>query len=69
MTANYEYSRTKVDKLPLPVKMILSSKLKTFSGIFIAFFDSALNFEDFEQKIILIAHIFLELLTAKDMLT
>ena len=50
LTANYEYSRTKADKLPLLVKMQLSWKLKTFSGIFIAFFDSAWNFEHFEQK-------------------
>ena len=30
--------------------MQLSGKLETFSGLFIAFFESALNFEYFEKK-------------------
>ena len=30
--------------------MQLSEKLETFSGFFIAFFESALNFEHFEKK-------------------
>ena len=50
MTANYEYSCTNADDLPLPVKMQSPSKLKTFSPILIAFFDSALNFEHLEKK-------------------
>ena len=50
LTANYEYSSSKADNLPLPVKMQLYAKLKTFSLIFVAFFDSALHFQDFEEK-------------------
>ena len=47
LTANYEYSRSNTDNLPLPVQMQLSEKLETF---FIAFLESALNFEHFEKK-------------------
>ena len=50
LTANYEYSRSNTDNLPLPLQMQLSEKLKTFSRLFIAFFESALNFEHFEKK-------------------
>ena len=49
-TANYEYSRSNTDNLPLPVQIQLSEKLKIFSPFFIAFFESALNFEHFEKK-------------------
>ena len=49
--------------------MQLSSKLMTFSRSFIAFFDSALNFEHFEKKISLIAQVFLKLLTPKGVFT
>ena len=70
MTANYGYSRTNADNLPLPVKMQLSPKRKTFSSIFMAVLDSALHFEDFQtKKSRLIAHIILDLLTPKDVLT
>ena len=51
LTANYEYSRSNTDNLPLPVQMQLSLKLKRFSEFFIAFFQSALNFEHFEKKV------------------
>ena len=50
LTANYEYSRSNTDNLPLPVQMQLSKKLKTFYRFFIAFFESALNFGHFEKK-------------------
>ena len=50
LTANYEYSHNKTDNLPLPVQRQLSGKRKTFSSFFIAFSDSALNFESFEKK-------------------
>ena len=69
MTANYEYSRSNTDNLPLPVQMQLSEKLETFSAFFIAFSESALNFEHFEKKMSLIAQVFLELLTPKDVFT
>ena len=69
LTANYEYSRSNTDNLPLPVQMQLSEKLETFSGFFIAFLESALNFEHFEKKMSLIAQVFLKLLTPKDVFT
>ena len=50
LTANYEYSRSHTDDLPLPVQMQLSGKLKIFSQFFIGFFESTLNFEHFEKK-------------------
>ena len=49
--------------------MQLSEKLKTFYGFFIAFFESALNFEHFEKKMSLTARVFLKLLTPKDVFT
>ena len=55
LTANYEYSRSNTDNLPLPVQMQLSEKLKTFYRFFIAFFESAVNFEHFERKMSLTA--------------
>ena len=49
--------------------MQLSEKLKTFSAFFIAFSESALNFEHFEKKKSFIAQVFLKLLTPKDVFT
>ena len=50
--------------------MQLSGKLKTISQIFIAFSDSALNFEHFQKKkISLTAQVFLKLYTPKDVFT
>ena len=46
--------------------MQLSQKLEIFSPFFIAFLESALNFEHFEKKMNLIAQVFLKLLTPKD---
>ena len=70
LTANYEYSRNNTDDLPLPVQMQLSGKLKTFSGFFIVFLESTLNFEHFEKKkISLTAQVFLKLYTPKDVFT
>ena len=58
-----------MDNLPLPVQMQLSEKPKTFPQFFIAFLESALNFEHFEKKMSLIAPVFLKLLTPKDVFT
>ena len=69
LTANYEYSRSKTDNLPLPVQMQLSEKPEIFSPFFIAFLESALNFEHFETKTSRIAPVFLKLLTPKDVFT
>ena len=37
LTANYEYSRSYTENLPLPMKMQVSEKPKTFCQFFIAF--------------------------------
>ena len=37
LTANYEYSRSNTDYLPLPVQMQLSQKLETFSHFLLLF--------------------------------
>ena len=50
LTANYEYSRSNTETLPLPVQMQLSEKLKTFTQFFIAIFETTLNFEHFERN-------------------
>ena len=50
LTASCEYSRSKTDNLQIPVQMQLSEKLGIFSQFFIAFLDSTLNFEHFEEK-------------------
>ena len=50
LTADYEYSRSIRENLPLPIQMQLSNKPKTFCCNFIAFFESALNFGHFEKK-------------------
>ena len=46
----------------------LSQKQKIFSEFFSAFSESALNFQDFEKKMTLIAYVFLKLLTTKQVL-
>ena len=69
LAAKCEYSRSNRENLPLPIQMQLSEKPKTFSWFFIAFLESTLTFEHFEQKIGLIAQVFLKLLTLKDVLT
>ena len=50
LTANYEYSCSNTDNLRLPFQTQLSKKLNRFFPCFIAFAESALNFEHFEKK-------------------
>ena len=50
------------------IHMHLSQKQKLFSEFFSAFFESALNFEHFQQKMTLIAYVFLKLPTTKNVL-
>ena len=50
LTANYEYSRSNRENLPLPIQMQLSEKPKAFCELIIAFLESTLNFEHFENK-------------------
>ena len=50
MPADYNYSRSNTYQLQLPIQLQLTGKLQTFSPFFIAFLESALNFEDFAKK-------------------
>ena len=50
------------------IQMLLSQKQNIFSEFFLAFFESALNFEYFQKKMTLIAYVFPKLPTTKDML-
>ena len=68
-TGTYKYSRSNTDKVPLPVQMQLSETLGTFSGIFIPFFKSALNFEHFPKKSCLRGQVSLKLITPKNVFT
>ena len=50
------------------IQMSLSQKQKAFSELFSAFSESALNFEDFQKKMTLIAYVFPKLPTTKEVL-
>ena len=50
LTANYEYSRSNRENLPLPIQMHLSEKSKKCCQFFIACLEFTLNFENFEEK-------------------
>ena len=50
------------------IQMILSQKQNVFYKFFSAFFESALNFEPFQKKMMLIAYVFPKLPTTKDVL-
>ena len=50
LSANYEYSCSNWENLPLPIQMHLSEKPKTFCQFFIAFLKFTLNFEHFEKN-------------------
>ena len=50
------------------IQMHLSQKQKIFSQIFAAFFESELNFEHFQIKMMLIAYVFPKLPTTKNVL-
>ena len=48
------------------IQMNLSQKAKIFSEFFSAIFESALNLENFQKKMTLIAYVFPKLQTTKD---
>ena len=50
LTANDKYSFNGKDKWMQTIQMPLSQKQNIFSRFFLAFFESALNFELFEKK-------------------
>ena len=50
LTSDYKYSRQNLENLWKQVPMQISRKMQTFSGLFVAFLKSTLNFEYFEKK-------------------
>ena len=50
------------------IQMHFSQKEKIFSQFFSAFFESALNFDHFQQKMTIIAYVFPNLPTTKNVL-
>ena len=68
LTANDTNSLNSKDKWMQKFQKYLSQKQNIFSGFFLAFFESALNFEHFQKKMNLIAYVFPKLPTTKDVL-
>ena len=68
LTANDKYSLNSKNKEMQKIQMLLSQKQKIFSELFSVFFESALNFEHFQTKMILIAYVFPKLPTTNDVL-
>ena len=68
LTADDKYSLISRDMRMQTIQMNLSQKQNYFSEFFSAFFESALNFEHFQKKMTLIAYVFRNLPTTKDVL-
>ena len=68
LTADDKYSVISRDNWMNAIQMHLSWKEKIFSGFSSAFFESALNFEHFQKKMTLVAYVFPELPTTKNVL-
>ena len=50
LTADNKYSLLNRDNLTQPIQIIFSGEQKTFSGFFVPFLKSILNFEHFQKK-------------------
>ena len=68
LTADSKYTLVSRDNLMEPIQIHFSQKQKTFSRFFCAFFKSTSNFEHFQTKMTLIAYVFPNLRTPKDVL-
>ena len=66
LTADDKYSLISRDNFMQTIQIHFSQKQKIFSETFSAFFESALNIEHFQEKMTLIAYVFPNLLTTKD---
>ena len=66
LTADDKYSLISRENLMQTIQMDLSQKQNIFCYFFWAFFESAWNFENFQKKITLIAHVFPNFSTTKD---
>ena len=69
LTANDKYSLISKDKCMQTIQMHLSQKKNILSQFFSAFFESALNFEHFQQNMTLIAYVSPKFSTTKNLLT
>ena len=68
LTAEDKYSLISKDKWMVTIRMHLSQKENIFSQFFSAFFESALNFENSQKTMTLIAYVVPKLTTTKDVL-
>ena len=66
LTADDKYSLLRRDNLIQPIQMDLSQKHNTFFELFCAFFKFTLKFEHFQKKMTVIAYVFLNIRTPKD---
>ena len=66
LLADNKYSLLSRDNSMRIIQIHLSQKQKNFSQFFCAFCKSSLNFEHFQKNVTLIAHVFLNLQTPKD---
>ena len=67
LTADDKYNLGNCANFQLPITMQLSKKLKTFSQFFVPYLEFTSNFKHFEQKMIVIANVFPQLLTVEDL--
>ena len=58
LTDDDKYCLLYRDNLTQPIQILLSQKQETFSEFFSAFLKSTLNFENFQNKMTLIADVF-----------
>ena len=65
LTDDDKYCLLYRDYLTQPIQILLSQKQQTFSQFFSPFLKSTLNFEHFQEKMSLIAHVFLKLSSPK----
>ena len=65
LTADDKYFLISKDKWMETIQKLLSQKQNIFSGVFSAFFESALNFEHFKKKMTVIAYAIPKLPTTK----
>ena len=68
LTADDKYSLISKDNSMRTIQMHLSQKQNIFSELLSAFSESALNFEHFQKKMTLIAYVFPNLPTTRDVL-
>ena len=66
LTADDKYCLLSTDNLIQTIQMDLSQNEKSFSEFFCAFFNRTSNFEYFQKKMMVIAHVFPKFQSPKD---